>query len=296
MSGGAAMGLIFEVELADAPSEAEGDEAGYGVARLGGGDGGGIDGRNVVVAIEKVADADAEREAAIEEGGRNTEVDSDVAFLGGVEAEGRRAVVDVGVEVDQLGHLGPEASIECPRKAFLPGLAFNVIALQEEASVEAHACPCDRAVGEVGVGARFVGGGDIERHGVGDDAPQKGVGRRGGSGDALDAACGAIGIGIDADVADFLEVAVPRERGLVGGGVSKVAVADRVGVVAIDAAAREVAARGSRVRVGVVEAEIVHRRGAMGEREGGFESDEAEEGIVREKAAVVNVEPIVRSV
>lgn len=150
------MGLIFEVELADAPGEAEGDEAGDGVVRLGGGDGGSADGLEITVAVEEVADAGAEREAAVEEGGRNTEVDGDVVLLGGVQAEGRRAVVDVGIEVDQLGHFGPEAGKECPRKALLPRLALDVIALPEEAGIKAHAYPCDGAVGKVCIDPHFV--------------------------------------------------------------------------------------------------------------------------------------------
>ncbi len=49
------MGLPLEVEFADAPSECEGDEAGYGVSRLGGSDGGCVDGLEVTVVVEEVA-------------------------------------------------------------------------------------------------------------------------------------------------------------------------------------------------------------------------------------------------
>ena len=53
------MGLPLEVEFANAPGECEGDEAGYGVMRLGGGDGGCVDGLHVAVVVEEVAYAGA---------------------------------------------------------------------------------------------------------------------------------------------------------------------------------------------------------------------------------------------
>ena len=246
----------------------------------------------VAVGVKEVADAEANAQTAVEEGGQGAEVDGEGVLLFVVEAEGGSAVVGADLEVHQLGHFGPQTGVEVPGEAFLKFLAFHLVALVVDAAAQAEVEPCGGAVGAAGVEAVLERAGDVVGHGVADDTAQPGVDSRGGSGDALDAARGVVGIGVEADVAEGLVVAVPAEGEPLGVGGTERAVADAVAVVVVLAAEGEVGAGGVGDGVREVEAEVVHALGAVGEAQRGFEVKEAEGGVVGEEAVRQDVEPV----
>ena len=294
MSGGATVGLPLEVEFAEAPGEAEGDVALGGIGRLGGGIAGGCGAALVEIVVEDIADAEAQRETAVAEGGRGAEAHGEVAFVLAVETDGGGPIADVGVDAHELGHLDPQADVGVPGEALLQRLAFEGEALMVETAVEAQAGPGGGTEGEVGVKTVFERGADVVGHRIVDDASQPGVDAGGGGGDALDAVGGVVGIGFKAGIAYLFEISIPAEGDLVGERGVEGAVADGVGVVAVGARGGEVAARGIGDREAVAEAEVVHRHGTVGEAQGGLDVEETIEGVVGEEAGVVDMEPVLR--
>ena len=105
--GGTATRLPFKIELSNAPSEAEGEVSGTRVARTVGGVSGSCYGGARQIVVEQVADAGTQRESSLKQCGRGSETYADGLLLLSVKVKGRCAVADIGIDIDQLGHLCP---------------------------------------------------------------------------------------------------------------------------------------------------------------------------------------------
>ena len=86
LSGSTTVGLVFEVEFANAPSETEGEVSGTRVAQTIGGVSGSCYGGACQIIVEQVADADTQRKSSLKQCGRGSKTYADAPLLLSVKA------------------------------------------------------------------------------------------------------------------------------------------------------------------------------------------------------------------
>ena len=160
-------------------------------------------------------------------------------------------------------------------------VVFEAVAVVVDIGVEADVEEAGGAIGEVEAAAVAPGGAHVVGHGEVDPAVEELVELRFGEGAYL--VGGEAAVEVDADVAEALEVLGPSGLGVVGIAVGEAGgVAGGVGVFAVGAEAGEVLVGGVFHAEGVVELEVVHVGGAVGEVDGGAELEVGEGAVVGE--------------
>ena len=164
-------------------------------------------------------------------------------------------------------------------------VVVEAVAVVVEVGVEAHVEETAGTVGHVEAGAVAPRGAHVVGDGVADDALEEvvvfGIGER------ANLVGAPATVGLDAHVAEGLEELLPAGLHRVGvAGVETLLVAGAVAVVAIDAEACQVLLAGMAHAHRVVELEVVHALGAVGEVDGGADAVGEERAVVGEGGAV----------